>query len=951
MNRPSPTPPRASDVLTPTRRPGVGRRPRLRPRLAAPAALVLTLALAAPAVPAAAQADAPAAAQADAPPLDSGQFVDGLVEIGLDGLIEELAADPPADPAQAADLRAALVERYLPSLAGDPSRFLEGLRLIHRLQEAMYEQAPRDHWARPTWGADYAEQLLLQALPTLYQAGEFALLGFPSQFQQEAVDFAAEHALEMTNRAEEEFARIQVALRGRDDFTDAYVNTGRWDELLDYQSRNIPYFRTWAILYLNTQADDGPYFSRFDDPAAQRARLLKQAASEIGPVIEGAVAEVLTDESLARMRIAAAQLELARDDPDAALRQLDQAAQLEQASRFMRFILRLTRAKALHQAGRIDEMDRVLTEAKGMAIARENPLNLVLIADRRFLVDYRRAQAADDPMERRRILQGAFDVYAALLRNPALGEWQGAIQQFVERRYERQVPPDAPAETLPPPVRLAQVRKAFNAGEQLRQNGQAEAAAERYQAAIDRATALLEAEPIAPVTEAETMFFLGVAQLRGGQAPQALRTFIALADAFADQARGEQAIRIAVASLAVPIYRSNPDNAAAQRLLEEAMHVLFTRYPNIPLAAESTYTYAAYLRERERYADAVEAYNRVPADHAAYVAALYEKASCLGALWQDAPPTRRAERAQETRRALERFLEVAEQALPERSGESRQTLRRYMASAMVLEATILNETANAPDRAAEIVAEVRRRFDDVEAVRANLTSLEIRIAQKRGAFSRAEQLLRQYMQQSPQRAGPLALAVLQSLIDEVEQLADRDAPPDQLRERARIARGLAENLVVPWVRQQERFNASQRLSFELLPANALMAAGQHAQALEQFDALIAEYGRAAEQNFDVVRGRAEALFQVGRAEPDRRAELFAEAQQELRKIIRFSQQHQRFGDDHWWAQMRWMQMMALRSEGPNPAIARHIRRLENRHPGLGGEPYRSELRRLLEEHG
>ncbi len=882
-----------------------------------------------------------AAAQTDDP---APELIRALVSNGMPEAAQALLQNPPQEPRLAEQVRDGLAEAYLPSLRGNPDAFIRAIGDLVDYQQQMYDSPQaRDHWARPKWGADLAQELIISVAPEMYLAGAFCTLGVPNEPQRRVVDLIAAEALDLCNQSENEYFDLQSTVRTREDFVSEFINTGRWDQLQQYVDLNIPYNRAWAIVYLLSQDNDGPWFADKPDKDVARQGLIRQADTDLETAMRRARSMGLPADTLARIEMLQAHMAIYRTDYDQARQLAEQAAGRGAARPYTRFLARLAVAKAMHLAGLTDAAAGLLRTLGDHPAAAANPLRPVLVADRQYLILYDRAMAAGASDQKQQLIGEAFSVYVDLLNSDAIAQqWRGAVQQFIEDRYNRQVPPGIDASEMPGPVQLAAITSTFQAGERLRQQNQTEQANARYAEVVSMAETLLDREGLGAATEAEAMFYRGYAQLRSNQAGFAAQSLIELADRFPDRQRGEQAIQVALVSILQPLYDRQPDNATVQRLLINAYQTLFEKYPTIDLAALASYDYAAFLRQSERYADAVEAYARVPEGHEAYLNAQYERLACLGVLWQEATEAASVgEYAGRIVSAARTFIAAAEPQLDRLPPDRRDTIRRFLASARLLRISVQLETFNQTDQATQELREVREKYGDLEPIQSRLQSATIRVLQKQGKFDEAEAQLRQYMQREPEKAGQLALQVLQSINQQIKAM-DKDDP--QVAVLAEVASNLARSIILPWARQQD-FSVEQMIAYELMPARSLMAAGRWEPALQQFQGLIEQHGEAARNKIEVVEGMAECHFQLG---------TFAEASMRFNKLIAFLQQQGDYNNTYWNAQTRATQIMDRAAERdnkiPNTRIFRRVRQLANRQPDLGGEPYAAELLRLQNKH-
>jgi len=872
------------------------------------------------------------------------QLIEAMLSKGMTPAVQAFLAQPPTDPELATGVRDGIVKAYLPTLRSSPEKYLQTVRDVVSYQRRMYaDQTHADYWARPKWGADLAQELLINALPDMYLAGAFATLGFPDESQRKAVNLISTESIELLDRAEDEFFNMKTTLRGREDFVSEYVNTGHWAELQRYQQLNIPYNRAWAVVYVLTQSDDGPYFSETDDVESARESLIRKGKADVEVAADKARAMGLPADIHARMDLLRAHLAIYEGRYDTARQHAQDARARNGARAYTRFLAQLTYAKALHKAGNVDRLKSLLDGLEQDPITRQNPLHAVLVTDRRFMIIYDQANQVSDPVRKREIISKAFDVYVQLLNSDLIADrYRGAIRTYVEDRYQQQIPAGMDAGELPGPLQLAAVRATFEAGEELRKQGKAQQAVQRYTEAVEMAGKLRQREKLTPATKVQTLFYCGYAQLRARESLSAARTFIQLADEFPDRARGEQAINIALVNIIQPELEKKADEQALQRLAERAYDILFQKYPNIDLARVATYDYAAFLRQTEQYAKAVRAYADVPSDHEAYLSALYERLSCLGVLWQEADAGHMVrQHARDIINGVEQFLREVPDRLGRLPAERRQTIQRYIVQARLLRVRVRLETFDQSQQAMDELDEIRAQYGDMEQIQTRIQGVIIRAYQKQNKFDLAEKELEQYMQRKPEKAGPLALGILQSINEQIKNEDD----PQRVNMLAGVAVNLSRDIVLPWARTQDP-NTETMISYELMPAESLMAAGKWKEALDQFEKIVKRHGKPAENKMEIVEGMAECHAELGSV---------AQAQKRYNKIIRFYQETGESRDKHYWnAQMRVYQMMdqfaAKKGNVPNTQIYRGIRILTQRYPDLGGEPYASELKRLQNKH-
>jgi len=924
-------------------------------------------------------AGAPARGQGD--PSNANEFVRGLSELGLDGVVMRLLEDPPDNPERAKELRDALAAGWVPRQATTSERFLDAVERVIQLDKNL----PRPegvHWAEPIWDADLAQTLLFSALPGLQEAGDFVMFGVPSRGQSRATAKVAETAYRRLNRAEDTFVGIQLQLRRQRDFVNEYVNTGRWDRLTRYMNLNVPYYRAWAAGYLLAEGPEGPYFAGEEDAQRRYTRLLNGVSRDVASLVEDRDNLGLHDDNLARLDILAATLAVERGEPDAAVVAAERADDHEQARPYSRFLAKLAQAKALQAAGETDKAAQLVDALADDQYTRENPYRMVLVADRRFLLIFSDAEAMDEARAKAERLADAFEVYDRLLKSEPMAPWAGPMRTFVESRYERQVPAWAEGELLPPTVRFAGVRRDIVQAERLRVRD-AEAAAALYRRVFEETDAMLEGEDLGyePEFESTLRYFQGLALYRLEEYGPAADQLLVVADKFPDLPRGEESIRFAYGSIVRPLYVKARDHEAWITRMSTAFKLVIEKYPNIPLAERARYHRAAFFREQGRHVAAIKAYLTIERGHPNYFAARYEELVSRANLWNDPPaPLEDGEEengeggavapegdgvgeggeadeaalAREARRlggadavieAASTFIELANGRIESSDPDVPENIGEMVANAYLIRAQVLLRDRNDPEAAERDLDAVAERFGDVEGVRNRITQTRIRALQEQGKYVEAERRLRGYMEQEPDRAAPLAAGVLGGLVREAERRAGRGG---ELGPIVDAAVKLADSLVLPWARQQP-FTVPQKLAFEIMPARALVIAERWQAALDRFDSIIERYDKAetkpASSNLDVVLGRAKAQYHL---------EDYRTAYKGFEKVFEALGNEGPTGGamppEFWESVLFMAETQDQWADGENRKIYSWLEGLNRKYDGLGPAPYEDRLADLRQKH-
>ena len=838
-----------------------------------------------------------------------------LAETGDHNTVARAINTCPPDPDSITKLRDALVAGYLPELRGDAERWEKSAGWVLTLHHKMVAAAEnKNHWRRVMWQTELAQKTLFEALPRYHMAGDFVLLASPSDEQRRATDLLATRALAYLEQAEADQQRVLGALRKQPDYQIDYVDTERIKRMAEHLKLHVPYYRAWASLYVAAQQDTGPYFEKARDPAAKRDRLLQKAARDAAAAAKQQ--RSLENESRARLHLVTALIASARNRHDEALKQIDAAFSIEGVSKYTRLQLRLTHARVLADQGRTRAALAELDNLRADAFVRSNPFHVILVADRRFLI-YRSAALAEiDPDKQAALLARAFAGYDDALRDPLMAEWRAPFEAFVQRRFADQIPRDIPASRWPTSVRLASIRQACNRAITHHQEGDIDTAESLFNEVVAHASALTSAPSLADTDRAEVGYLLGVAQIHLGRFTEAGSTLLAIAQEHPGHKRGEQAIVMAYLRVARPLHLSNPDSADASRFYELTLNTLLSRYPRIDQAAAALYDLPVFLHRAGRYAEAAEAYSRVPADHPVYAESIYERMKCAHAMWID---QRDDASAQLTIDTADRFFAEAQRVLAEADHENpmrQQRLTRYSVGALLTRAGVLLHHQRRIELAERAVDQVVSLVGDESEWQGRVLALRVTIHRERHDYAQATRHAIELTRIDPELGGGMSASLLKALGDHDKQLYKDSTAHPQLDQLANTALQLADRAALPWVADQQRLTESQRLVFALVPADCLYRAGRIEQALQRYESLEQQYPNTATKNLAVIEALAECRYRLGDYE---------RARPGFEQMIRFAQARNRYDARYWQAQLRCYQMWDARLEGKtDPRLGRSI---------------------------
>ncbi len=877
--------------------------------------------------------------QAPLQDLDDGQFIAGLAKFGLHDLVEHMIDHPPEAMEARGRLLKGLSREYLTATA-DFDHWTAAFERTTQFFAESLESLPPCHPNRVLWAGDYTQGLLFSVLPNRQQADLFVAYGLPTPDQRTAAAMVAGESLKRLRTASSEWATMQRMLPRQENFVTDYVNTGQWADLQDYSRLQLPLFTARAGFYVATQRDDGPYFADLPDdadPAAARQAVIGASLNEITRAIEaGQGAANITRAKMFRLR---GNLRTMNGATEQALGDYDQAAGLETDNTSEAFVTDLARAKASQRAGRADDARQLAESLFDRPIASQNPLLMILAADRLALLTRAEAEKAADAETRSALINQSYEPYQRVLNHPDVAPWRDALESFLFARFADNVAGVEDLSDRPLMVRLAVGLQSVRNGQAARNRGASREAGRLFERAISVLEPLIGGGELSKADQARALYHMGIAQFFSGKAGYAVNTFTELADQHPDNPLGERAIRIAI-QIGSDLYaklKSNPEQVGpAAELYETALNVLMARYPAIDLARTNTYALAALLRERQRWADAVEAYDNVPPNHRFYVESLYEKLVCVSSTWDQATGARREALGRQVLAGAEKFLTAA--AGVARSSDRHDRIQRYQALTTVTRADVLTESMDQPDRALELLEGLDEKYPDLWAgLKSDVMRIRVRAYQRQGEFAKAQTLIRTLMTEEPNLAGPLVLGMLKSLNAEIAGAREANQT-DRINQLASIAVTLS-NMLVDWAKTQDPFAGDEEkmLAFELMQAQALAAAGRYEEAAKHFDRLYQT--PAGQRNALVMAGLADALFHL--EQDARSAKLY-------NKLIEYEQRKGTRTDTFWQAQVRLYTMRHRADDKKDLKIYTGISNLQRKAPDLGGEPYRTELLRLKE---
>ena len=912
---------------------------------------------------------------ADPLQLDPATLIDGLARHGMTDLLDRYDQQQLFDDGSVKPLIEIARRRIV--LDYDANTLEEQLQAFDDVAQSMRSLINEhyDHEQRPLWQTDLAELLLMYYLQKLQlYATEYCEFGVPTSQQRQTRDSAIPEILMLLADAELRFFQLQSDLPRDPDHFDKRVATGLWDRMMKkYYKATTTYLLGIAAYQTALLDQDHPYYQNLgnnphmprqkNEPDQERARLLDLAIEKLSPFVRD-------DSDPHQVRLNAICI-----TGRAMLRQpnnVDQGRQQLQTvirkgiNDYTHLLAQLAEATTLDQTNQHTAAEQLLIEIQRHPAVQDDLLLKLLVTDATHLSMLAQAQSLGEP-QRAQSIDKAYGVYDQLLADPSLGDYRPWMKNYVYKRWKNTLVGGQDVAKLPPPVVRAVGEIALIEGQnmvlqaqELDQAGQAQAARDlRKQArpelneSIRLNTQLVMRNDLPPVTRAEAMLNLGWAKYfsaRGDEIDTALELeaanlWVDLADEYSSQPMSEQAISAAIAVLH-GMYDGPGRAPEMVEAYERACEVLFARFPTSEAADNERLYYAFHvLSQRGRYQEAVDVLDQIPPTHSSYFEARRELLVNLKAVLD------RAEKPADTQVASQRLTETA-QALLRQTDQMQQltpdahAVRGWAKLALVDVAMARNDIDNA---LAQLDGFENEFASEPELVRQALQR-GIVVQAQAGRFDEVVNRAQKMMQLFPDDASIVIDEVLIDLdrrIDSLRLKATQTLVADEARQLQDMALGTARaaeqlaRLLREWA-LKHNLTEGEMLFYDLLLAKAVRMAGKPDGAIDLLLPLLETYP----QDPTIMHNLAESLFAKG----DEKSLIDSGNQYYDTLIAGLESEDEPQLKRLWWnAWMRRLQISDKLNQGTE-VIALRVRQLEVRDPSLGGEPFRSEMKRLELKH-
>ncbi|MEM9417816.1 MAG: hypothetical protein AAGA25_02020 [Planctomycetota bacterium] len=837
---------------------------------------------------------------------------------------------------------ALLAEARDPKLSGQ-ERLTHFNEARKRLRGLIDNPAMEKHPLRPVWRTDLAEMLLVTHLQGFRRsASSFVELGVPTANQRKAFEQDVPIALAMLVQASQEYRDLEARL-DRDIAMREQIETSLLNGLIfdQYRDQKNAWFAANAAYFATLLRDESPFFMGGNvTPQEKRAELRGFAVSTLRPFLEG---EVGGETLRARAQSLAGRVLFSGGEAAIAERDYLSAAVSNADWNPDRLAASIARANAIEQQGKPDVAEARLVELSKRSAVQERLDDRLLVADALHLLRLRKAEKTQNS-ERDELTAQAYGIYFDLLNDPALGDGTAALRNLIYDRWASAIPADADAATiqsLPGAVRVAVADISRRRGLLWKQRGEEEKGAASLQRAIDFAQTVDDRGAVGDEVWANGRYNLAYATYALN--PKKLSSLLSAADAATTVAEQTPTLPVATdaidlaARLLESLHRSYADQPGVTPAFERAMGVLYDSGDfDTTQPADDRLVYYAYamFEAKGDYERAAELYNRQLRTHPNYLQAQAQRVSALSQ-WYD--QTREgSQRNRIESNLLDAARRVAAQARPvladPQQAAKADSAARALANAKLAEAQVL-ATRGDIDGALESIASFESEF----AERSELAQLglerRILLLVEADRLDQAQEAAGTMMGRYPDAAAGVINNVLNDMERQIEQLGD-DSP-----ESAKLAEAAAAmaKLLADWA-QGQGYAAKQMLPYRLVVLKSLRIANRPDEALAYLrdTSLEAQFGN----NVDVLFEKARAL--VSKGDP---ASL-RDATPILNRII--GGLTEPYPDIYWRSWVARLEVNLKLGEGVAD-VSRRVRQLEQTHPALGGEPFKTQLKALAIE--
>lgn len=894
-----------------------------------------------------------------------------IAQLMLDYTEKGAQARTEADPARAADLRAAALAAFDEAL--DARRNL--IKEFH------------DSDQRPIFQTQLAEQIIFDGLQNEQFAGDFYDFGVPTQAQRDLFEKLVPEALIALTDADLRFFYLQGELPKEKDHVEKRVNTGLWDRMInEYYKLRTQLFLAQAAYFTALLPDSHPYYQNLGKnpligavqkktPSEERARLLALAVERNQPFVDdkGDKFEIRR----AAMAISARALVQAGKYPEAAALLDELLAPSAEQNDVTNLVLTAKKAQMLDATKQTAAAIQLLHDRAGRPPAGNAPAGLLfrlLLVDTEHRILLRAAEAAP-PDKRMAEMDRAYKVYLTFLGDKSIGEDnKEPLRMYIYRRWEANIPPGADLSSLPPVVVGSVAEMARLAGADLLREGKAPEAQKKFERSVEIANKLLDRKGLDPAVEANALYSKAYAtyvlnQNNDLKKLEVIGIITDMADRFPNQPLSESAIGVDGVPLARYMFEQENHPSVTGAVYDRAMKVLLKHYDASKAADDQRLPYAELiLLPQGRYAEVADVLKGVPQGHPDYFPAQRLRVFSMLQVWREAmkptvdtpqaqppaegqpavaaaAPPKPEDLARAAADAATQLMHEADRALPNAADE--ETQKRVLQAAGWAR-LVLFDLANEADKDIPKGLEYFKDFDRTFAGDKELISqmLQRRIT----AYLNVDRIDDAVTEASymfdnfPDAAAPVVEQVVNKLDTQMDTLRREAAATnvDRIREektakrkaRADAAVKMSE-LLLTWAKDPRKgLTPEQVLPAQLTYVKALLMAGRPQDALTIVSPLEKQFPKDAR----AILYKSDAIFDSGD-----KARMI-EAAAGYSKIIKDIRPDKAgVYPPIWWGAMLRRLQINLRLEENVEDVPVRVQALRLRDPNLGGDLYKNDF--------
>jgi|GEM_PF-2958781 len=823
-----------------------------------------------------------------------------------------------------------------------------------------------NHEQRPIWQTQLATQLLSDYLEGMNQnATQFHEFGVTTTRQKQAYEQAVIEALVLLEQADVTFFELQTRLAQLPDHTEKRVNTGLWDRMMEqFYNLRTQYALAQARYYVWLLPDDSQYFKNLDGKfgrqrrtvAEERARLLSSAHEVLEKLNTGrADANGIGDGTRAVLaRIMAAQGEV-----DPALTMIDRVINMNQPNLVS---LEARLAKAYMQAKKNNYPDAYLTldQAASHTLATSNLLIRLLVTDARHRLLLEQADKAP-AAQKSQAVAAAYAPYISLMEDPALGEMSVSLRNYIQQRWAATVSPTTNLAQVPPLVAAAVAQMLRSEGQNMMNEANAlivngeesrgqeleKQARPKLQRAIQIADTLLARSDLSPAARSNAMYEKALSiyftdRQNVAKLIEAAGILVDLAEQHPDQPRAADALASAMGGILHPLH--DQQIAQVQPAYERAMKLMVEKFPDLPVTHQERLYYAArVLIPQDLQEETIRVLEPLPATHRDYFPSREQIVRSRLALIRKAEADKRPAMIQEAMAFALNAQNEATQAVTTLQGDAATLVEHVAGDLRILRADLLAMAGNT-EQAIEVLQNFEQDYTAYQDLIREALGKRILLRSNTGALEEVQREASQMMRSFPDDAAPIIDQVLTGMDQQIDQLRHqiahelvpsiKTAKEKQVADISASAEKLA-RMLVDWA-MAKGFSEDEMLPFQLVLGKSMRMAGKADEAVTYLQPLYRKY----QNELDVLIEMGEALYASGKKDN------LVQAGQIFNTIITGLPPENNVYPAPWWnAWMRRMQLMEKLDEQTSD-IPLRVRQLEQLDAELGGEPYKSELKRM-----